>query len=101
MPLHGRLDENEIARVEDWIRNLPPDVAEATDTKEWRWPFEKPVKVQPPAGRVRDWVITPIDAFILEKLGKVGLVPAPPASKRVLARRVYVDLAGIPPPQRS
>ncbi len=97
MPLHGRLDENEIVRVEDWIKNLPPDVAEATDAKAWRWPFEKPLKVQPPAVQTRDWVNTAIDAFILEKLGKVGLAPAPPASKRVLARRVYVDLVGIPP----
>ena len=88
MRSHGSRTGSETSRLM-WLT--------ATDTKEWRWPFEKPVKVQPPAGRMQDWVITPIDAFILEKLGKVGLVPAPPASKRVLARRVYVDLVGIPP----
>ena len=100
MPLHGKMDENEIARIEDWIKNLPPDVAEATDAKAWRWPFETPVKVQPPAGPSRNWVITPIDAFILEKPARVGRPcrcprrEAGPGAPRVRRSRWHTSLAG-------
>ena len=44
----------------------------------------------------------PIDAFILSKLEAKNLHPAPPASKRVLLRRVYLDVVGEPPtPQET
>ena len=36
----------------------------------------------------------PIDAFVLARLEKEGLQPAPKANKRTLARRVYLDLVG-------
>jgi mono/diheme cytochrome c family protein len=39
----------------------------------------------------------PIDAFIREKLEEKGLTFAPPATRRVLARRLYFDLIGLPP----
>ncbi len=43
------------------------------------------------------WVTNPIDAFVLAKLEERGLPPAPPAERRVLARRIYYDLTGLPP----
>ena len=49
----------------------------------------------PPADR--QWVRNPIDAFVLARLHKEGLKPAPPASRRTLIRRVYFDLTGLPP----
>jgi hypothetical protein len=39
----------------------------------------------------------PIDAFIRERLGHEGLKPSPEADRRTLARRVTLDLTGIPP----
>jgi hypothetical protein len=39
----------------------------------------------------------PIDAFIRAQLTSHGLKPAAPASRRVLIRRVYFDLIGLPP----
>lgn len=39
----------------------------------------------------------PVDAFLNVALKAKGLKPAPPADKRVLIRRAYLDLWGIPP----
>ena len=50
-----------------------------------------------PAVKNRSWVKNPIDAFILSKLEKQGLSPAPPASKETLVRRAYFNLIGLPP----
>ncbi len=97
MPFRGKLNDEDIARVESWIKHLPPEAAEAAEPTAWRWPFERPRKPQPPAVRNAGWVLTPVDTFILQKLEEAGLAPAPPASKRDLVRRVYFDLIGIPP----
>ena len=43
------------------------------------------------------WVRNPIDHFILAELEKAGLQPAPEADRRTLARRVSLDLTGLPP----
>ncbi|HJT76301.1 MAG TPA: DUF1549 and DUF1553 domain-containing protein, partial [Gemmataceae bacterium] len=50
-----------------------------------------------PSVRDRAWVRTPVDAFILARLEQKGLRPAPPADRRTLLRRVYLDLIGLPP----
>ena len=39
----------------------------------------------------------PIDWFIRERLAREGLKPSPEADRRTLARRVSLDLTGIPP----
>src|SRR5207248_5819300 len=39
----------------------------------------------------------PIDRFILAELEKAGLSPAPEADRRTLARRLSLDLTGLPP----
>ena len=58
----------------------------------------KPVKrTEPPKIRRKDWARTPIDQFILARLEKERLEPAPAADRRTLARRVYFDLTGLPP----
>jgi hypothetical protein len=61
------------------------------------WAFKPARRVEPPAVADPNWVRNPIDAFILAELEKAGLTPAPPAERRVLLRRVYFDLLGLPP----
>ncbi len=43
------------------------------------------------------WGRNPIDNFIAARLAAAGLTPSPAAEGRVLARRVYFDLWGLPP----
>ncbi len=43
------------------------------------------------------WIRNPIDAFVLSKLGEKHLAPAPEADRRILVRRLYFDLIGLPP----
>ncbi|MDX2033993.1 MAG: DUF1549 and DUF1553 domain-containing protein [Blastocatellia bacterium] len=47
------------------------------------------------------WIKSPIDAFILQRLKKEGLEPAPPADRATLIRRLYFDLIGLPPAPRE
>lgn len=54
----------------------------------------KPLQVSKPPGRANE---NPIDAFIVASLKKNGRNLSPPADKRTLARRVYIDLTGLPP----
>jgi mono/diheme cytochrome c family protein len=61
------------------------------------WAFEKPQRPQLPAVRNPAWVRNGIDAFVLARLEKEGLAPAPEATKETLIRRVTLDLTGLPP----
>ncbi|MDB6137119.1 MAG: Planctomycete cytochrome [Verrucomicrobiaceae bacterium] len=61
------------------------------------WAYVKPVTPTTPAVKQAAWVRNPIDAFVLAKLEARGLAPAPAASAQTLARRVALDLTGLPP----
>src|SRR5262245_26290203 len=61
------------------------------------WSLIAPLRPEPPQVQNRRWVRNPIDNFILARLEKEGLTPAPEADRRTLARRVSLDLVGLPP----
>jgi mono/diheme cytochrome c family protein len=56
------------------------------------WAFLKPQKRKLPKHSKH-----PVDAFVLDRLKKEGLKPAEPTDPYTLARRVYLDLIGLPP----
>jgi hypothetical protein len=64
---------------------------------EAHWSFIAPKRPQPPAVKDSGWVRNPLDRFILAGLEKRGLRPAPEADRRTLARRLALDLTGLPP----
>src|SRR6201999_1221251 len=61
------------------------------------WSFIAPKRTTPPAVKNAGWVRNPIDRFILAGLEAKGLTPAPEADRRTLARRLSLDLTGLPP----
>ena len=61
------------------------------------WSFIPPKRAELPAVKNSGWVRNPIDRFILADLEKHGLQPAPEADRRTLARRLSLDLIGLPP----
>jgi len=64
---------------------------------EKHWSFSAPTQPTPPTPRRADWARTPIDRFVLARLEAAGLEPAPEADRRTLARRLALDLTGLPP----
>ncbi|MDX1982062.1 MAG: DUF1549 and DUF1553 domain-containing protein [Bryobacteraceae bacterium] len=61
------------------------------------WAFQPVNRAAPPAVSHRDWVRTPIDNFILQKLEAKAIAPGREASRIQLIRRATFDLTGLPP----
>jgi len=61
------------------------------------WSFIPPRRPEPPAVKNAAWAKNPIDRFILARLEQEGLAPAAEADRRTLARRVAIDITGLPP----
>ena len=90
MPLHQQpLDQTQIALLRRWIAQGAP----------WEnyWAFVPPKPQALPEVKHIAWVRQPEDRFILARLEKDHLTPAPEADKTELLRRVSLDLTGLPP----
>jgi mono/diheme cytochrome c family protein len=61
------------------------------------WSFRPLLSQLPPQVTNEAWVKTPIDQFILAKLEAKGIAPNGPVDRRVLCRRLYFDVIGLPP----
>jgi len=61
------------------------------------WSFIKPERPALPVVKNDKWARNAVDRFILAKLEVQGLAPAPEADRRTLARRLSLDLLGLPP----
>jgi mono/diheme cytochrome c family protein len=64
---------------------------------ELHWSFLPPEKPALPQVKSSKWIRNPIDRFVLARLEREGLKPAPEADLRTLARRLSLDLTGLPP----
>lgn len=104
MPPSGKLKPAEIAALGEWVRRGAPwpearasGAAGGYKTAQRWWSFVPVKKPALPAVKDTGWAKSPIDRFVLAKLEANGLIPAPPADRRTLIRRVYFDLIGLPP----
>ena len=61
------------------------------------WAYSPPRRTPPPAVRDTSWPRGAIDRFILARLEQAKLRPQPEADRAALARRVALDLTGLPP----
>ncbi|PAW89389.1 MAG: hypothetical protein B9S33_03135 [Pedosphaera sp. Tous-C6FEB] len=106
MPPKGeKLSDAQIADLVAWVKMGAPDprtgaakgkYADASAKKTW-WSFQPVKKQEPPAVQNKSWAANPVDNFILAKLEEKNLKPSAPADKRILIRRLYFDLVGLPP----
>ena len=100
MPPKAKLADAVIADFEKWIAIGAPDPRDgrpaiASKPKQhWAW---QPLQMVQPPGIDDPWIKTPIDAFVLRDLRAKKLTPSPSAEPRVLLRRLYFDLIGLPP----
>ncbi len=82
------LSEKQVDLLTRWIA--------AGATYEPHWAYVAPVRPAVPAVRNAAWPRNPIDRFILSRLEAEGLGPQPEADKTTLARRLALDLTGLP-----
>ncbi len=99
----SRLPQSEIDVLEEWVRSgafddrvAEPAYATKRDALDW-WSLRPIAAPQPPPGDLADLNENPIDSFINARLQQAGLQFSPPADRRTLVRRLYVDLIGLPP----
>jgi len=64
---------------------------------EEHWSFEQIADQVVPKVENREWVLNPIDNFILSKIEASGKTPSGRARKEHLIRRLAFDLTGLPP----
>ena len=111
MPPKGKLPEADIAALVKWVKDgaaWPDSGATAnapapkpgqlfSDEQRRFWAFQPVAETAIPVVKNNEWVRNPIDAFVLARLEAKGMLPAKPADRRTLLRRVTYDLTGLPP----
>ena len=100
-------DADEVMPPPKTLKKLTP--AQKETLKQWiasgaeyqsHWSFIAPTRPAVPTfddPKAKAWIKNPIDAFVLAKLKAAGLEPAAEADRRTLARRLALDLTGLPP----
>lgn len=109
MPPDDRLDDAEIGAVRKWIAMGAPDprdepVGEVVEEKgidytkaRASWAYQRPREHVLPSVENPSWARRPLDHFVLSRIEKAELAPSVMADRRILVRRAYLDLHGLPP----
>jgi len=108
MPPDNPLPENVIADFAKWIASGAPDPRKEDDAASVPiadrayndgdlWALETVKAPEIPATENTAWPLDDIDRFVLAGQESRGLSPVKDASPRVLLRRLYYDLIGLPP----
>ena len=75
----------------------PRPLPEKTSKFASHWAYQPMSDPTVPEVARAGWIRNDLDAFILARLEKEGLAPAPQADRRTLLRRAYLALVGVPP----
>lgn len=123
---NDRLSDEQIASIVRWIEKGAPwpdeaRIAELQKSQSNNWDAADGVPVKTSGGLSESWTNrryapanlwayqplrksaeeidgeNPIDWFIKQRLSELDIVPAPPADRRTLVRRVTFNLTGLPP----
>jgi len=117
MPPKTKLPLREVADLAEWIRRgahwpgqnpikvRPRPVADPNafpydEAARNHWAFQPPGTTVPPDINnpdLRSRIRSPIDRFVLARLDRAGLDPAPETDRRTLVRRATLDLHGLIP----
>jgi mono/diheme cytochrome c family protein len=110
MPPEGRLSENEIAVLVEWVRrgafdprssDSQPRPKRVLDLQVERqhWALQPITRPTLPDLDIpgQNWVRNPIDALVWQQYQAQGLHPVAPANRIDLIRRATIDLTGLPP----
>ena len=92
-PTGDRLTAAEIETLRQWI--------DAGAEYQRHWAFDRPVPPELPEVTNDAWPNNPIDYFVLAELEAAGLTPSREADRYTLARRLSLDLIGLPPNPES
>ena len=84
-----KVNPEQIERIRQWI--------EEGAEYEPLWSFTPPTRPKRTKVKNSNWPRNPIDRFILSRLEKEGLTPAPEAEPVTIIRRLTFDLTGLPP----
>ncbi len=108
----AKLPADVVKDFRTWIADGAYDPRDKKPTKdesgliEWRaklaerqgwWSLHPVSRPKVPDPKSSAWSKNPVDRFLFAKLEAVGLDPAPPADRSVLARRLSFVLTGLPP----
>ncbi|MSU24103.1 MAG: DUF1553 domain-containing protein [Opitutus sp.] len=84
-----KLTDREKALLKAWIEQGAPYAQ--------HWSYVPPVRPPLPTVSDRQWPANPLDYFVLSRLDREKIRPAPAADRPTIARRVTLDLTGLPP----
>lgn len=100
-----RLSAKQIDLLRAWVQQGAPwpkgRALVPAEQAQQHWAFVPPQKVAVPRAEAERRVKNPIDAFVGASLKGKGLPPSPPADKRTLIRRLWLDLVGLSPPPKA
>ncbi|VAX40704.1 FIG00929654: hypothetical protein [hydrothermal vent metagenome] len=107
MPPDGKLSKKVIQDFVQWIKMGAPDPRDGKATQLHSgidieagrkfWSFSPMKKSNPPQCKNSSWCKNDIDCYILNKMESKGISPSQETSRRVLVRRLYFDIIGLPP----
>ena len=97
-PHHKPLPEQIIRDFEKWAKmGAPFPLGTKKPLDESLWAFQPINNSKVPTVKQTEWPRDPIDHFALAKMERQSLKPAIDAKAKVLIRRLYYDLTGLPP----